>query len=128
MSLGMTIITNDDLQPIIAKWNEGEPLGAIDNALEAIDNDCLIYTNFSGKTHRFTDIVVANALDVTNPVLKQFVTDTDGFYDNCYELSVATLLQAIKTSTDKDTRIKWDDYVDLLENLNPDTMLCVLTD
>lgn len=128
MSLGMTIITNDDLQPIIAKWNEGEPLGAIDNALEAIDNDCLIHTNFSGKTHRFTDIVVANALDVTNPVLKQFVTDTDGFYDDYYELSVATLLQAIKTSTDKDTRIKWDDYVDLLENLNPDTMLCVLTD
>lgn len=121
MSLGMTIITNDDLQPIIAKWNEGEPL-------ETIDEDCLIQTNFSGKIHRFTDIIVANALDTTNPVFKQFVADTDGYYDDYYELSVATLLNAIKTSTDKDTRIKWDDYIDLLENQNPDTMLCVLTD
>ena len=49
MSLGMTVITNDDLQTIIAKWNEGEPL-------ETIDDDCLIYTNFSGKVHRFTDV------------------------------------------------------------------------
>lgn len=45
MSLGVTIITNDDLQTIIAKWNEGEPL-------ETIDEDCLIQTNFSGKVHR----------------------------------------------------------------------------
>ena len=121
MSLGMTIITNDDLEHIIDKWNEGSPL-------DDIDDNCLIYTNFSGKIHRFTDIVVANALDTTNPVLKQFVTDTDGYYDGYYELSVATLLNAIKTSTDNDTRIKWDDYIDLLENQNPDTMLCVLTD
>lgn len=121
MSLGMTVITNDDLQTIIAKWYEGEPL-------ETIDDDCLIYTNFSGKVHRFTDIVVANALDTTNPALKQFIADTDGYYDDYYELSVVTLLNAIKTNTDKDTRIKWDDYVDLLENQNPDTMLCVLTD
>lgn len=121
MSLGMTIITNDDLELIIDKWYEGEPL-------ETIDENCLIQTNFSGKVHRFTDIVVANALDTTNPVLKQFIADLDGYYDDYYELNVATLLNAIKTSTDKDTRIKWDDYVDLLENQNPDTMLCVLTD
>lgn len=121
MSLGMTIITNDDLQTIIAKWYEGKPL-------ETIDENCLIQTNFSGKIHRFTDIIVANALDTTNPVLKQFVADTDGYYDDYYELSVTTLLNAIKTSTNNDTRIKWDDYIDLLENQNPDTMLCVLTD
>lgn len=121
MSLGMTVITNDDLQPIIDKWNEGEPL-------ETIDEDCLIQTNFSGRVNRFTDIVVTNALDTTNPVLKQFIADADGYYDDYYELSVVTLLNAIKTNTDKDTRIKWDDYVDLLENQNPDTMLCVLTD
>lgn len=121
MSLGMTIITNDDLQPIIDNWNDN-------TSLETIDDDCLIYTNFSGKIHRFTDIIVANALDVTNPVLKQFVADTDGYYDDYYELSVATLLNAIKTSTDRDTHIKWDNYIDLLENQNPDTMLCVLTD
>lgn len=119
MSLGMTVITNDDLELIIDKWNEGEPL-------DDIDDDCLIYTNFSGRVNRFTDIVVANAVDNDDPRYKQFMADTG--YDNCYELSVATLLQAIKTSTDKDTRIKWDDYVDLLENLNSDTMLCVLTD
>ena len=119
MSLGMTVITNDDLQTIIAKWYEGEPL-------ETIDDDCLIYTNFSGKVHRFTDIVVANAVDSDDPKRKQFMADTG--YDNCYELSVATLLQAIKTSTDKATHIKWDDYVDLLENQKPDTILCVLTD
>lgn len=119
MSLGMTIITNDDLELIIDKWNEGSPL-------DDIDNSCLIYTNFSGKIHRFTNIVVANAVDSDDPKRKQFIADTG--YDNCYELSVATLLQAIKTSTDKDTRIKWDDYVDLLENQNPNTMLCVLTD
>lgn len=121
MSLGMTIITNDDLQPIIDKWNEGSPL-------DDIEDDSLIYTNFSGKIHRFTDIIVANALDATNPVLKQFIADTDGYYDDYYELSVATLLNAIKTSTDKSTRIKWDNYIDLLENQKPDTMLCVLTD
>lgn len=119
MSLGMTIITNDDLQPIIDKWNEGSPL-------DDIDDNCLIYTNFSGRVNRFTDIVVANAVDNDDPGHKQFMADTG--YDNCYELNVATLLQAIKTSTDKDTRIKWDDYVDLLETLNSDTMLCVLTD
>lgn len=119
MSLGMTIITTDDLQRIIDKWNEGSPL-------EDIYDDCLIDTNFSGRVNRFTDIVVANAVDSDDPKRKQFMADTG--YDNCYELSVATLLQAIKTSTDKDTRIKWDDYVDLLENLNSDTMLCVLTD
>lgn len=75
MSLGMTIITNDDLQTIIAKWNKREPL-------ETIDEDCLIQTNFSGRVNRFTDIVVANALDTTNPVLKQFIADTDGYYDD----------------------------------------------
>ena len=121
MSLGMTIITNDNLELIIDKWNEGSPLGDI-------DDDSLIQTNFSGRINRFTDIVVANALDTTNPVLKQFIADTDGYYDDYYELSVATLLNAIKTSTDKDTRIKWDNHIDLLENQNPDTMLCVLTD
>ena len=121
MSLGMTIITNDDLERIIDKWNEGSPL-------DDIEDDSLIYTNFSGRIHRFTDIVVANALDTTNPVLKQFIADSDGYYDDYYELSVATLLNAIKTSTDKATPIKWDYYVDLLENLNSDTMLCVLTD
>lgn len=119
MSLGMTIITSDDLDLIIDKWNEGLPL-------EDIYDDCLIDTNFSGRVNRFTDIVVANAVDSDDPKRKQFMADTG--YDNCYELSVATLLQAIKTSIDKDTRIKWDDYVDLLENLNSDTMLCVLTD
>lgn len=119
MSLGMTIIINDDLERIIDKWNEGSPL-------DDIDDNCLICTNFSGKIHRFTDIVVANAVDSDDPKRKQFMADTG--YDNCYELSVATLLNAIKTNTDKDTRIKWDDYVDLLENQNPDTMLCVLTD
>lgn len=119
MSLGMTIITTDDLQRIIDKWNEGEPL-------EDIYDDCLIDTKFSGRVNRFTDIVVANAIDNDDPRYKQFMADTG--YDNCYELSVATLLQAIKTSTDKATHIKWDDYVDLLENQNPDTMLCVLTD
>ena len=119
MSLGMTIITNDDLELIIDKWNEGSPL--VD-----IDDNCLIYTNFSGRINRFTDIVVANAVDSDDPKRKQFMADTS--YDNCYELSVATLLQAIKTSTDKDTRIKWDDYIDLLENQKPNTMLCVLTD
>lgn len=119
MSLGMTIITNDDLELIIDKWNEGSPL-------DDIDDDSLIYTNFSGKIHRFTDIIVANAVDSDDPRLQQFLADTG--YDHCYELSVAALLQAIKTSTDKATHIKWDDYIDLLENLNPDTMLCVLTD
>lgn len=119
MSLGMTIIKNDDLQTIIDKWNEGSPL-------DDIEDNCLIYTNFSGKTHRFTDIIVASAIDKDDLRHKQFIEDTG--YDNCYQLSVATLLQAIKASTDKATRIKWDDYVDLLENLNPDTMLCVLTD
>lgn len=119
MSLGMTIITNDDLQPIIDKWNEGSPL-------DDIEDNSLIDTNFSGKIHRFTDIIVANAIDNDDPRYKQFIADTG--YDHCYELSVATLLQAIKTSTDKATHIKWDDYIDLLENLNSDTMLCVLTD
>ena len=119
MSLGMTIITNDDLELIIAKWNEGSPL-------DDIDDDSLIHTNFSGRVNRFTDIVVANAVDSDDPKRKQFMADNG--YDNCYELSVATLLQAIKTSTNRDTHIKWDDYVDLLENLNPNTMLCVLTD
>lgn len=118
MSLGMTIITNDNLERIIDKWNEGSPL-------DDIDDDSLIDTKFSGRVNRFTDIVVANAVDSDDPKRKQFMADTG--YDNCYELSVATLLQAIKTSTDKDTRIKWDDYVDLLENQKPDTMLCVLT-
>lgn len=119
MSLGMTIIKNDDLQTIIDKWNEGSPL-------DDIEDNCLIYTNFSGKIHRFTDIIVANAVDKDDPNRKQFMVDNG--YDNCYELSVATLLQAIKASTDRDTHIKWNDYLDLLENLNPDTMLCVLTD
>lgn len=90
MSLGMTIITNDDLQSIIDKPNDKSPL-------DAIEDDCLIYTNFSGKTHRFTDIIVANAVDSDDPKRKQFMAD-DG-YDNCYQLSVAMLLQAIKAST-----------------------------
>lgn len=119
MSLGMTIITNDDLQSIIDKPNDKSPL-------DDIEDDCLIYTNFSGKIHRFTDIIVANAVDKDDPNRKQFMADNG--YDNCYQLSVATLLNAIKTSTDKDTRIKWDDYIDLLDNQKPDTMLCVLTD
>lgn len=114
MSLGMTVITNDNLQSIIDNQNNKSPL-------DTIDDNSLIYTNFSGKIHRFTDIIVASAIDKDDLRHKQFIEDTG--YDNCYQLSVATLLQAIKASTDKATRIKWDDYVDLLENLNPDSFL-----
>jgi len=109
MSLGMTVITNDDLQTIIAKWYEGEPL-------ETIDDDCLIYTNFSGKVHRFTDIVVANALDTTNPVLKQFIADTDGYYDDYYELNVATLLNAMSICLKIKTLIQCSAYLQIKQD------------